>query len=61
MGVCPLLSVSLFRHSLCTFYLESARRAEAGVHRDLTDSMYNSKIKPYVGHDDGTDLVVEHV
>ena len=29
--------------------------------RDLTDTMYNSKMKPYVSHHDGTDLVVEHI
>ena len=29
--------------------------------RDLTDTMYNPKCYPYVGHFDGTDLMVEHV
>jgi nicotinamidase-related amidase len=29
--------------------------------RDLTDTMYNSKMSPKVNHFDGTDLVVEHV
>jgi nicotinamidase-related amidase len=29
--------------------------------RDLTDSMYNSKKKPFVDHHSGTDLVVGHV
>ena len=29
--------------------------------RDLTDSMYNPKRAPYVSHDDGTRLVVEHI
>ena len=29
--------------------------------RDLTDTMYNSKMKPVVNHFTGTDLVVEHV
>lgn len=29
--------------------------------RDLTDTMYNSKSKPFVDHFTGTDLVVEHV
>lgn len=29
--------------------------------RDLTDSMYNHRRKPYVSHHAGTDLVVEHV
>lgn len=29
--------------------------------RDMTDTMYNSKMKPYVDHFTGTDLVVEHV
>ena len=29
--------------------------------RDLTDTMYNSKMKPFVNHFEGTDLVVAHV
>lgn len=29
--------------------------------RDMTDTMYNSKRKPYVDHFTGTDLVIEHV
>lgn len=29
--------------------------------RDMTDTMYNSKMKPFVNHFDGTDLVVAHV
>jgi nicotinamidase-related amidase len=29
--------------------------------RDLTDSMYNPKDRPYVEHDRGTELVVEHI
>jgi type 1 glutamine amidotransferase len=29
--------------------------------RDLTDTMYNPKMPPYVGHFAGTDLMVEHV
>lgn len=29
--------------------------------RDLTDTMYNSRRKPFVDHFSGTDLVVEHV
>ena len=29
--------------------------------RDLTDTMYNPKMRPFVGHDKGTDLVVEHI
>lgn len=29
--------------------------------RDLTDAMYNPDRSPYVGHDRGTDLVVEHI
>jgi nicotinamidase-related amidase len=36
-----------------------------GIHcvlvRDLTDSMYNPKDRPYVSHDAGTELVVEHI
>ena len=29
--------------------------------RDLTDTMYNSKMRPQVNHFVGTDLVIEHV
>jgi nicotinamidase-related amidase len=29
--------------------------------RDLTDSMYNPKDRPYVTHDRGTELIVEHI
>jgi nicotinamidase-related amidase len=29
--------------------------------RDLTDSMYNPKDRPFVPHDRGTELVVEHI
>jgi nicotinamidase-related amidase/type 1 glutamine amidotransferase len=29
--------------------------------RDLTDTMYNSRSKPFVDHHTGTDLVVEHI
>ncbi|MBM4075552.1 MAG: cysteine hydrolase family protein, partial [Planctomycetes bacterium] len=29
--------------------------------RDMTDTMYCSKMKPYVNHFEGTDLVVQHV
>jgi nicotinamidase-related amidase len=29
--------------------------------RDLTDSMYNPNDRPYVSHDRGTELVVEHI
>jgi nicotinamidase-related amidase len=29
--------------------------------RDLTDSMYNPTDRPYVSHDRGTELVVEHI
>jgi nicotinamidase-related amidase len=29
--------------------------------RDLTDSMYNPKDRPLVSHDQGTELVVEHI
>jgi hypothetical protein len=36
-----------------------------GVHcvlvRDLTDSMYNPKDRPFVPHDRRTELVVEHI
>ena len=29
--------------------------------RDLTDTMYNSRMRPYVSHFAGTDLMIEHV
>ena len=29
--------------------------------RDLTDTMYNPKMRPFVSHDKGTELVVEHI
>jgi len=36
-----------------------------GIHciliRDLTDAMYNPARRPYVSHDQGTELVIEHI
>ena len=36
-----------------------------GIHcvlvRDLTDTMYDPKDRPFVAHDQGTELVVEHI
>jgi type 1 glutamine amidotransferase/nicotinamidase-related amidase len=29
--------------------------------RDMTDTMYNSRMKPYVPHTEGTDLIVDHI
>jgi hypothetical protein len=29
--------------------------------RDMTDTMYNSDMKPFVSHFEGTDLVIAHV
>jgi nicotinamidase-related amidase len=29
--------------------------------RDLTDTMYNPRMRPFVSHDEGTALVVEHI
>ncbi|QJW99198.1 isochorismatase family protein [Frigoriglobus tundricola] len=29
--------------------------------RDLTDAMYNPKMRPFVAHDKGTQLVIEHI
>ena len=29
--------------------------------RDLTDTMYNPEMPPFVSHDEGTQLVVEHI
>ena len=41
------------------------RMAAAGKNvalmRDMTDTMYNPKMSPFVGHFAGTDLIVEHV
>ena len=34
---------------------------EVALVRDLTDTMYNSKMRPQVNHFVGTDLVIEHV
>jgi hypothetical protein len=36
-----------------------------GIHcvlvRDLTDSMYDPQTSPFVSHDQGTELVIEHI
>lgn len=29
--------------------------------RDLTDTMYNPRMKPFVSHEEGTELVVQHI
>jgi nicotinamidase-related amidase len=29
--------------------------------RDLTDTMYNPRMRPFVSHDEGTELVVQHI
>ena len=29
--------------------------------RDLTDTMYNSRMRPYVNHFKGTELIVEYI
>ena len=29
--------------------------------RDLTDTMYNPAMRPFVNHENGTELVVEHI
>jgi hypothetical protein len=29
--------------------------------RDMTDSLYNPKTAPFVSHDRGTELVIEHI
>ena len=29
--------------------------------RDLTDTMYNPRMKPYVPHEKGTELVISHI
>ncbi len=34
---------------------------EVMLMRDLTDTMYNSKMRPFVNHFTGTDLIVEHI
>jgi len=45
------------------FGLRNLARAGKNVvlMRDLTDTMYNSRMRPFVSHFTGTDLVVEHV
>jgi nicotinamidase-related amidase len=36
-----------------------------GIHcvlvRDLTDAMYNPKMKPFVSHEDGTEQIIQHI
>jgi hypothetical protein len=34
---------------------------DAALVRDLTDTMYNPRQKPFVPHEQGTQLVIEHV
>ena len=34
---------------------------EVVVVRDLTDAMYDPRQKPYVSHERGTELVIEHI
>ena len=29
--------------------------------RDLTDAMYNPHLPPYVSHEEGTELVIQHI
>ena len=29
--------------------------------RDLTDASYNPAMPPYVSHDEGTELVIQHI
>jgi nicotinamidase-related amidase len=38
-----------------------AQRKNVLLVRDMTDTMYSSKMKPFVNHFEGTDLVVAHV
>ena len=38
-----------------------AQKKSVVLIRDMTDTMYNSKMKPFVNHFDGTDLVIGHV
>jgi hypothetical protein len=37
------------------------RGVDVALVRDLTDTMYNPKAPPHVPHDEGTNLVVEHI
>jgi len=37
------------------------RGVQCVLARDLTDTMYNPKMRPFVSHDKGTELVVEHI
>jgi hypothetical protein len=37
------------------------RGVETALIRDLTDTMYNPAMPPYVSHDEGTRLVIEYI
>jgi len=38
-----------------------AEEFSVALFRDMTDTMYNSRGKPFVDHFTGTDLVIEHI
>jgi hypothetical protein len=46
-------------------YLRHSPDDDMGVRcnlvRDLTDAMYNPARRPFVSHDHGTELVIEHI
>jgi hypothetical protein len=46
-----------------TFAIKQLRKwdVECYLVRDLTDAMYNPKMRPFVTHDAGTNLVIEHI
>lgn len=46
-----------------TFAIKQLRRwnVDCMLVRDLTDAMYNPKMKPFVTHDAGTNLVIEYI
>jgi len=45
----------------CSGVTESSEGYSVMLVRDLTDSLYNPRKHPYVSHDRGTELVVEHI
>ncbi len=46
-----------------TFSIKQLRKWDVNCYlvRDLTDAMYNPKMKPMVTHDEGTQLVIAHI
>ena len=46
-----------------TFAIKQLRRWDVDclLVRDLTDAMYNPKMRPFVSHDEGTQLVIRYI